>query len=98
MSPFSGGTRNASLFFSACSQVPVLVQNPDTLQEGMSTPGIALPPAATGSHISAEIHSNPLTDPVVFNLLQDPQHGTYSVALALDFVQTLTMVHPSAPR
>ncbi|XP_058933252.1 zinc finger protein 197 isoform X3 [Kogia breviceps] len=57
-------------------KVPVLVQDQDTLQEGLSTPGIALPHAPTGSHISAEIRSNPLTDPVVFNLLQDPQHDS----------------------
>ncbi|EPY89034.1 zinc finger protein 197 isoform 1 [Camelus ferus] len=77
-------------------KVPVLVQDQDTAQEGMSTPGIALH-TPTGSHISAEICSNPLTDPVVFSLLQDPQHGTYSVALALDFLRTLTKAHPPTP-
>ena len=97
MSPFSGGTRRVSLFCSACSQVPVLVQDQDTLQEGLSTPGIALPHAPTGSHISAEVRSNPLTDPVVFNLLQDPQHGNL-LAVTLDFFRTLTMAHLPTPR
>lgn len=57
-------------------KVPAFVQDQDTLQEGLSTPGIALPHAPTGSHISAEIRSNSLTDPVVFGLLQDPQHDS----------------------
>lgn len=51
-------------------------------------PGTAHPQAPPGSHISAEICPNPLTDPAVFNL-QDPQHGTYLVALALDFLSFL---------
>lgn len=75
MSSFAGGTGRVSLLHSACSQVPAFVQDQDTFQEGLSTPGIELPHAPTGSHISAEIRSNSLTDPVVFGLLQDPQHG-----------------------
>ncbi|XP_078288670.1 zinc finger protein 197 isoform X3 [Panthera onca] len=55
-------------------KVPVLVQDQDILQEGMSTPGAAVPHAPCGSHI-AEICQNPFTDPVVFNL-QDPQHDS----------------------
>ncbi|XP_023581950.1 LOW QUALITY PROTEIN: zinc finger protein 197 [Trichechus manatus latirostris] len=54
-------------------KVPVLTQAQGTLQEGMSSPGTTLPPARTGSHISAGTRPNPLPDPVVFNF-QDPQH------------------------
>ena len=67
MSPFSGGTRRVGLFCFAYSQVPVLVQDQDILQEGMSTPGAAVPHAPSGSHI-AEICQNPFTDPVVFKI------------------------------
>lgn len=35
-------------------KVPAFVQDQDTFQEGLSTPGIELPHAPTGSHISAE--------------------------------------------
>lgn len=51
-------------------------------------PGTAHPQAPPGSHISAEICPDPLPDPAVFNL-QDPQRGTYLVALALDFLSFL---------
>lgn len=56
-------------------KVPVLVQDQDLLQEGMSTPGTAVPHAPISSHIATEICQNPFTDAVMFNL-QDPQHGT----------------------
>lgn len=74
VSLFSGGTRVSLLCFP-CSQVPVLVQDQDLLQEGTSTPGTAVPHAPISSHIATEICQNPFTDAVMFNL-QDPQHGT----------------------
>lgn len=75
VSPFSGDTRRANLFCFACSQVPVLDRDHDSLQERMGTPGPAFLQAPRGSHI-AEICPSPLTDPVVVNP-QDPPHGTY---------------------
>ncbi|XP_021113175.1 zinc finger protein 197 isoform X4 [Heterocephalus glaber] len=56
-------------------KVPVLVHNQDTVQEGSSAPGAALPPAPPSSHLAAEIHLNPLPDSGVFNL-QDPPHDS----------------------
>ncbi|KAL4677831.1 hypothetical protein H8959_020505 [Pygathrix nigripes] len=56
-------------------QVPVLVQDQDTLQKAVSAPGTTLPPVLPGSHIAAEICPHPPTDLVAFNL-QDPQHDS----------------------
>ncbi|XP_072576210.1 zinc finger protein 197 isoform X2 [Vulpes vulpes] len=56
-------------------KVPVLVQDRDILQEGMSTSGTAVLHVPTGSHITTEICQNPFTDSLVFSL-QDAQHDS----------------------
>lgn len=83
--------KKSQLILFCFPQVPVLIRDQDTFQEGMSTTGTTLH-TPTGSPLSAEFCPYAFTDPVVFNL-QDPQHGTYSVALCLDFLRTFTVAH-----
>ncbi|XP_014440172.1 zinc finger protein 197 isoform X2 [Tupaia chinensis] len=55
--------------------VPVLVEDPDALQEGLSVSGTVLPPAPTDSHVPAGSCPNPLADPVVFRV-QELRHDS----------------------
>lgn len=55
--------------------LPGLVRDQGTLQEGTSTPGTPFRQAPNDSRFSAEICPNPI-DPVVFNL-KEPSHAFY---------------------
>ncbi|XP_063117080.1 zinc finger protein 197 isoform X4 [Cavia porcellus] len=56
-------------------KVLVPVDSQDPIQERSSAPGAARPPAPPSSHLAAEIHPNPLPDPVLFSL-QDSPHDS----------------------